>query len=156
MLCPSHHSYTQCTKKSVSCLMLDNDVEINSSFFFFLHAIALLFLHRNLFVRALRENPTNPTQSRFAPSFLTTYSSAITVLKVIRRECEREHSLLMRQWPMWVHTISVGVSWPTFHSIIFFLTLNAGRGGFDCSLQQPKGACLFCTHSIGPRNQSIR
>lgn len=97
----------------------DNDVEINSSSFFLWHTIALLFIHRNLFVRALRENPTDPTQSRFAPSFLTTYSSATTVLEVIRRECEREQSLLMRQWPMWVHTISVGVSYPTFHAGIF-------------------------------------
>ena len=75
--------------------------------------IALVFIHRNFFVRALRENPDNPMQTRFAPSFLTTYSSAITVLKVIRRECERKHSALTRQWPMWVHTLSSGVSQST-------------------------------------------
>lgn len=72
--------------------------------------VALLYIHRNFFVRALRENQTNPTQSKFAPSFLTTYSSAIALLKLMQYERDGEHSFLMSQWPMWVNVVSSGVS----------------------------------------------
>lgn len=75
-----------------------------------LTVVALLFIHRNFFVRALRENQINPTQSKFAPSFLTTYSSAIALLKIMQRERDGEHSFLMSQWPMWVNVVSSGVS----------------------------------------------
>lgn len=69
----------------------------------------LLFIHRNFFIKALLENPDNPLKSRFASSFLAAYSSAITTLKLIRRDFSCSNHLLIRQWILWVLALASGV-----------------------------------------------
>lgn len=80
----------------------------------FLVTIGLIFIHRNFFARALRENPTNPIRSRFGPSFLAAYASAITLLRAMRRNFEPCQQVLLRIWPFWAHALASGVR--------FFLT----------------------------------
>ncbi|KAI5123018.1 hypothetical protein M0805_007639 [Coniferiporia weirii] len=71
--------------------------------------IALLFLHRNFFARALLENPIQPLCSPFAASILSAYASAITLLKVVRLYFDKHSPLLLRQWILWTHALTSGV-----------------------------------------------
>lgn len=57
------------------------------------------------------EDPDNyPTRSRFAPSFLSSYRSAVTLLKVIREDFEAVSHLMLRLWPIWAHALTASVS----------------------------------------------
>ncbi|OCB85402.1 hypothetical protein A7U60_g7410 [Sanghuangporus baumii] len=69
----------------------------------------LLLLHRNFFLRALIENPSDPTRSHFAPSFFATYRCATMILRGLRGlmyECDH---FITRIWPMWAHALSASV-----------------------------------------------
>ncbi|KAH8110513.1 hypothetical protein DFH11DRAFT_1547404 [Phellopilus nigrolimitatus] len=69
----------------------------------------LLLLHRNFFARAILENPVNPMRSAFAPSFLSAYRSATTLLRVVREHFEVVAHLLLRIWPIWAHALTASV-----------------------------------------------
>ncbi|KAL5487639.1 hypothetical protein ACEPAI_5747 [Sanghuangporus weigelae] len=70
---------------------------------------SLLLLHRNFFVRALIENPSDPTRSRFAPSFLSTYRTASTILRTVRALVNDRPHVIVRAWPFWAHALSASV-----------------------------------------------
>ncbi|OCB89544.1 hypothetical protein A7U60_g3236 [Sanghuangporus baumii] len=70
---------------------------------------SLLLLHRNFFVRALIENPSDPTRSRFAPSFLSTYRTASTILRAVRALVNDQPHIIARVWPFWAHALSASV-----------------------------------------------
>ncbi|KAL5487656.1 hypothetical protein ACEPAI_5764 [Sanghuangporus weigelae] len=69
----------------------------------------LLLLHRNFFLRALVENPTDPMQSHFAPSFLATYRSATMILRGLRGLMDECGHFVVRIWPIWAHALSASV-----------------------------------------------
>ncbi|KAL5482658.1 hypothetical protein ACEPAI_9252 [Sanghuangporus weigelae] len=69
----------------------------------------LLLLHRNFFVRALIENPADPTKSRFAPSFLTAYLSAVKILRALEGLMNDCGHFVVRIWPIWSHALSATV-----------------------------------------------
>ncbi|KAL5507849.1 hypothetical protein ACEPAH_5467 [Sanghuangporus vaninii] len=70
---------------------------------------SLLLLHRNFFVRALIENPSDPTRSRFAPSFLSTYRTASTILRTVGALVNDRPNIIARVWPFWAHALSASV-----------------------------------------------
>ncbi|KAL5524585.1 hypothetical protein ACEPAF_9725 [Sanghuangporus sanghuang] len=69
----------------------------------------LMLLHRNFFVRALIENPTDPMKSRFAPSFLTAYLSAVKILRALEGLMNDCGHFVVRVWPIWSHALSATV-----------------------------------------------
>ncbi|KAH8113139.1 hypothetical protein DFH11DRAFT_1878702 [Phellopilus nigrolimitatus] len=71
--------------------------------------IALLFIHRNFFACAMLEHPANPLSSPFALSFLSAYSNAIKLLRVMRATFEQNSQVMLRQWPIWAHTLTAAV-----------------------------------------------
>ncbi|KAL5527793.1 hypothetical protein ACEPAG_6594 [Sanghuangporus baumii] len=70
---------------------------------------SLLLLHRNFFMRALIENSSDPTRSRFAPSFLSTYRTASTILGTVRALVNDRPHIIARVWPFWAHALSASV-----------------------------------------------
>ncbi|THH08783.1 hypothetical protein EW145_g2474 [Phellinidium pouzarii] len=70
---------------------------------------ALMLLHRNFFARAILENPVNPMRSSFAPSFLSAYRSATSMLCVVRGEYDNIAHLMLRVWPIWAHALTASV-----------------------------------------------
>ncbi|KAL5507868.1 hypothetical protein ACEPAH_5486 [Sanghuangporus vaninii] len=69
----------------------------------------LLLLHRNFFLRALIENPTDPMRSHFAPSFLATYRCATMILRGLRGLMYECGDFVTRIWPIWAHALSASV-----------------------------------------------
>ncbi|KAI5115972.1 hypothetical protein M0805_001503 [Coniferiporia weirii] len=69
----------------------------------------LMLLHRNFFARAILEDPVNPMRSIFAPSFLSAYRSATTMLRVVREEYDNISHFMLRIWPVWAHTLTASV-----------------------------------------------
>ncbi|KAL5480214.1 hypothetical protein ACEPAI_1484 [Sanghuangporus weigelae] len=66
--------------------------------------ITLQLLHRNFFARALLKNPKNPMQSTFAPSFLSCYNSAISILRVVRDHYDGISTVIIPYWSSWTFT----------------------------------------------------
>ncbi|KAH8113174.1 hypothetical protein DFH11DRAFT_1511062 [Phellopilus nigrolimitatus] len=71
--------------------------------------MALQFLHRNFFARALLENPANPMQSAFAPSFIAAFNSAYSLLHVIREHFDVISHVMLRYWSAWTHSLTACV-----------------------------------------------
>ncbi|KAL5480241.1 hypothetical protein ACEPAI_1511 [Sanghuangporus weigelae] len=67
--------------------------------------MSLQLLHRNFFARALLENSRNPIQSSFAPSFLSCYNSAISILRVVREHFNALSHVMVRYWSTWAHSL---------------------------------------------------
>ena len=69
----------------------------------------LLYIHRGFFAKALLENPADPLLSPYAHSYLATYRSALSVLKVIREHYTAFPNLVSRFWSVWSHAFSATV-----------------------------------------------
>ena len=69
----------------------------------------LILLHRNFFVQAIIENPEDPARSRFGPSFLSAYRSAVAILRSMRGVLNRRPQIISRVWPFWAHALSAAV-----------------------------------------------
>lgn len=67
---------------------------------------ALSLLHRNFFARAILENPENPAQTAFGPSFLAAYRASVVTLRVLREHFDALAHLLLRVWPVWAHSLA--------------------------------------------------
>ena len=74
---------------------------------------ALLFLPRNFFARAMIKHSDNPLRSPFAPSFLSAYACSIKLLRTVRNCYNYSGPMLVRMWPIWAHTLTSGVSFPS-------------------------------------------
>lgn len=68
-----------------------------------------LFIHRNLFAKAVIDYPSNPLKSPFAPSFLSAYHSAVALLRILREQFEQRPTLIGRVWLIWGHSICAAV-----------------------------------------------
>ncbi|EJD00565.1 uncharacterized protein FOMMEDRAFT_127222 [Fomitiporia mediterranea MF3/22] len=71
--------------------------------------IALLFVHRNFFARAMIKYSANPLRSPFAPSFLAAYACSINILRCARLCYDQNPALVLRIWPLWTHCLTSGV-----------------------------------------------
>jgi hypothetical protein len=70
---------------------------------------ALMFLHRNYFVKALIENPTNPLESDYSDSFIAAYTSACEILDSTGRNYDKQPLLTQRIWRIWTNAFSAAV-----------------------------------------------
>ncbi|KAJ7617139.1 hypothetical protein FB45DRAFT_1063668 [Roridomyces roridus] len=59
----------------------------------------LLLLHRKYFLRALKENPMNPLQSVYAPSYLSAYHGAAQIIDIDVRSFTDHRERFNRWWP---------------------------------------------------------
>lgn len=55
------------------------------------------------------EDSVNPLRTRFAPSFLATYRSSVSLLRLVRQQFECSAPFLMRLWPVWGHALAATV-----------------------------------------------
>ncbi|KAJ6515991.1 hypothetical protein C8R45DRAFT_958312 [Mycena sanguinolenta] len=61
-------------------------------------SIALLYIHRTFFARAMLDHPVNPLRSPYAPSFLAAYRCASGMIKANLNHFERFPELCCRWW----------------------------------------------------------
>ncbi|KAL5513473.1 hypothetical protein ACEPAH_3872 [Sanghuangporus vaninii] len=71
--------------------------------------MALLYVHRNCFARALLEFPDDPIRSPFGPSFLSAYRTSTTLLTVLYEAQNRMSLILERLWALWAISLSCAV-----------------------------------------------
>lgn len=74
-----------------------------------LREVALLFVHRVGFARALLDTSVRPAHSPFASSLLSAYASAVTMLKIVKLYYANYPDLLLRQWIFWAHALTSAV-----------------------------------------------
>ncbi|THH11525.1 hypothetical protein EW145_g571 [Phellinidium pouzarii] len=55
------------------------------------------------------EHPANPMRSSFAPSFLAAFAASTSLLRGMRAASVDNVQMLLRQWPVWAHTLTAGV-----------------------------------------------
>ncbi|KAF7355229.1 Zn(2)-C6 fungal-type domain-containing protein [Mycena sanguinolenta] len=65
-------------------------------------SIALLYIHRTFFARAMLDHPVNPLRSPYAPSFLAAYRCASGMIKANLNHFER-------WWVIWTHLFSAAI-----------------------------------------------
>ncbi|KAH7882993.1 hypothetical protein F5I97DRAFT_1815347 [Phlebopus sp. FC_14] len=73
------------------------------------HHLTLLYIHRCFFAEAVSNNPTNPMNSPFAPSFLAGYRSACELLGGLRTQFDLFPAQIARFWVLWTHAFSSSV-----------------------------------------------
>ena len=56
------------------------------------------------------ENPDNPLNSIYTPSFLATYRASMTILHTVKAQFDAHGSLTARLWHMWTYVFSAAVS----------------------------------------------
>ncbi|KAI9458513.1 hypothetical protein HD554DRAFT_2029584 [Boletus coccyginus] len=69
----------------------------------------LVYIHRCFFAEAVSNNPTNPMQSQYAPSFLAGYRSACEILSNLRVQFDLFPAQIARFWVLWTHAFSSSV-----------------------------------------------
>ncbi|EJU03612.1 hypothetical protein DACRYDRAFT_21143 [Dacryopinax primogenitus] len=70
---------------------------------------ALLYLHRGCFTRAIVENPSDPTATRFSPSFVATHRSSCTIIRAVLDLALLQPALVKRLSVYWFHAFSAAV-----------------------------------------------
>jgi hypothetical protein len=72
--------------------------------------VTLLHLHRSFFARALSDHPTDPFQSKYAPSVLAAHRSSCHLIAAVGNLFRSAPSLVPRFWFFWVHAFSASVA----------------------------------------------
>ena len=70
----------------------------------------MLYLHRTFFAQALKEFPTDPLRSQYAPSFLAGYRAACSLILTVREQFLINPVQISRFWVLWTHAFSSAVS----------------------------------------------
>ncbi|KAI6096910.1 hypothetical protein EDD16DRAFT_1499936 [Pisolithus croceorrhizus] len=65
------------------------------------------------------ENPINPLNSPYTPSFLAAFRASLTILRTVKMQYDLYPKLTARLWPLWTYAFSAGVSCP----LIWFGTI---------------------------------
>ncbi|KAG1737552.1 fungal-specific transcription factor domain-containing protein [Suillus paluster] len=71
--------------------------------------LTLLYVHRCFFAEAVSNNPTNPMNSPYAPSFLAGYRSACELISDVRTQFDLFPAQIARFWVLWTHAFSSSV-----------------------------------------------
>ena len=71
--------------------------------------LVLVYIHRCFFAEAVSNNPTNPMQSQYAPSFLAGYNSACEIVSNLRVQFDLFPAQIARFWVLWTHAFSSSV-----------------------------------------------
>lgn len=69
----------------------------------------LMYIHRSFFAQAIIEHPENPLKSQFAPSFLTAYRTASTILRSVSQQFEVWPAPSAGFWALWISAFAAGV-----------------------------------------------
>ncbi|KAJ9102363.1 hypothetical protein QFC21_002763 [Naganishia friedmannii] len=71
----------------------------------------IIYLHRAYFVKALQENPTDPSKSdgRFSRSFLSVFEACVELISIVRQSVIYHPALIGRWWFYWFHAFSAAV-----------------------------------------------
>lgn len=72
--------------------------------------IAIFYLHRGFFARAIEDNPEDPLSSKFAQSVLAAYTSACTFVGLVKSLHAQHPILCERHWFLFTHVFSCAVS----------------------------------------------
>lgn len=72
--------------------------------------LALFYLHRGFFARALEDSPIDPMGSKYAPSVLAAYTSACSFVSLIDSMFRQYPVLTERMWFLFTHVFSCSVS----------------------------------------------
>lgn len=74
--------------------------------------IALLYLHRGYFVRALSEHqpPQNLLEGRYAPSVLAIFRTSCVIMAMLQALEKVNGELAKRFWLYWCHGLAAAVS----------------------------------------------
>ncbi|KAI6154371.1 fungal-specific transcription factor domain-containing protein [Pisolithus thermaeus] len=75
--------------------------------------VILLYIHRSFFAQAIVENPVNPLNSPYTPSFLATYRASLTILRTVKMQYDLHPKLTARLWPIWTYAFSAAVVFGT-------------------------------------------
>ncbi|KAI6106042.1 fungal-specific transcription factor domain-containing protein [Pisolithus croceorrhizus] len=59
------------------------------------------------------ENPVNPLNSPYTPSFLATYRASLTILRTVKMQYELHPKLTARLWPIWTYAFSAAIVFGT-------------------------------------------
>ncbi|ODN81761.1 hypothetical protein L202_02144 [Cryptococcus amylolentus CBS 6039] len=98
---------------------IDDSPDINSkqihktlrrTFLFISISETLLFLHRPYFVRALLGASSDPSQSMYAPSYLTVIERCNAIIQCVVVVYKLHPNVSARQWPLWYHSFNCAVS----------------------------------------------
>ncbi|KIR39584.1 hypothetical protein I307_01466 [Cryptococcus deuterogattii 99/473] len=73
----------------------------------------LLFLHRPYFVRALLKTSPDPSQSVYAPSYLTVVERCNAIVQCVVTIHKVHRNVSTRHWPLWYHAFNSAVSMGT-------------------------------------------
>ena len=95
--------------RSTSTISILEVPSFHSSF-----VLAMLYLHRSFFARAMLDFPSNPLRSPFAPSFLAAYRCASAIIKTTAMNFQKYPELFARFWAVWSHLLSAAVSSTTW------------------------------------------
>ncbi|KII91782.1 hypothetical protein PLICRDRAFT_136237 [Plicaturopsis crispa FD-325 SS-3] len=71
--------------------------------------LTLLYVHRCFFAHAVSNFPRDPLKSPYAPSFLSGYNSACTLIQSLRTQFEMFPVQIARFWVLWTHAFSSAV-----------------------------------------------
>ncbi|KAI6149927.1 fungal-specific transcription factor domain-containing protein [Pisolithus tinctorius] len=75
--------------------------------------VILLYVHRSYFAKAIIENPANPLNSAYTPSFLAAYRASLTVLHTIKVQYGLHPKLTARFWLIWTFAFSAAIVFGT-------------------------------------------
>lgn len=73
------------------------------------YLLAIFYLHRGFFARAIEDNPEDPLGSKYAPSVLAAYNSASTFVGLIKSLYSQHPKLTERLWFLFTHVFSCSV-----------------------------------------------
>jgi hypothetical protein len=74
-----------------------------------MHILALFYIHRGFFARALEDRPLDPMGSRFGASFLAAYNSARLFVSMAHNLYRQQPELMQRMWFLFTHVLSCAV-----------------------------------------------
>jgi hypothetical protein len=72
--------------------------------------VAIFYLHRGFFARAIEDNPEDPLGSKYANSVLAAYTSACTFVGLVKSLHSQYPRLTERLWFLFTHVFSCAVS----------------------------------------------
>ncbi|EAU90340.1 hypothetical protein CC1G_09022 [Coprinopsis cinerea okayama7 len=76
---------------------------------FAIREITLFYMHRGFFAQALEDNPNDPMGSKYAPSVLAAYRSAMTFVALIESLFKQHPQLTERMWFLFTHVFSCAI-----------------------------------------------
>lgn len=79
---------------------------MKGGFLTMVRSVAMLYIHRNFFARALLDHPANPLNSPYATSFLAAARCASSIIRTNSIHISRFPEFCMRWWNLWIHLFS--------------------------------------------------